>query len=919
MSGDGEALAARLLGWQGDPQEAAALRAEVREHPSLRIKGKPAPGLRGLAKAIELYRNEGRSPGTLAGWLSKDRNASEAAVFAALLGDPAMGAWPHASPFELSEPEVVQWSEIFTRMPLLVDAPLRRFIGVAFQIRRRQTWPSACRAWASLAKTDAQLREQLGALWRLCYPELGKRWPNDGLSAKRAHLGANWAHLLRHTLMLGCCWRAVGGDPELAGVEGAQLAGMPLPANDADRSVVLGAILELLPTDPEGIAPLLGRRARELRADELSEVSFRRLLAQLPEGDAASAIRGALIKPRWKPLKVDALWEWLNTAAWLQERGDTEAVAAMEAAAGGAREALAWRLGTATPDSAVDALIERLRQLLDPDRLAVVPARRRAPLLVETRLLMRDEDVRALPWPALVRLAGGNGDEALQGSVEEVAEPSLCVLLAERSLTSRTLMRDVALSPHNVLQIGGIQDGFVAAQVAVQTERILRELASPSDQVRFLWKLLQQDPPFKTFAELDLILRSELVLPDAATTGPPSPLHAMVKSVSTLDQRRDEGASVSQIAEALVALVHRTRALLDSEDQVGSAIDDLARGLEAVVASRSDPVVDPDWMHQLEDVVLGNERLAGLVGWSWWIDHSGSASHQALDDQRTQIGRALSRLSSAVTLVRSMRPSVTVEQHEELAEACRALKGSIGTLGWPETQLLDHLLERLRLRSAEALSEGRRSRAAVKVLDAILESADEEALAELIRDPEQMSLMPIDQLHRTHRDLLGQLRFADADYLRRAVADRVQLPSRITHMVPLFSAVAGGTFLVLDLGDAWLDLVGQQAWGRYTATVVFALSASYGLLLNDLAPRIRKVGASRGQRWLTLAIRAMPTFLQAGALSVLVSAVAMSTLGTLTPDRLGLLTLGLWSSLALFLGVFIGLIVQGQSVTRRSR
>ncbi|HHO52310.1 MAG TPA: hypothetical protein ENK18_15910 [Deltaproteobacteria bacterium] len=916
MSDGGEALAARLLGWRGQPDLALKLRAEVRQHPSLRIKGKPPPGVRGLAKAIELYRSEGRSPSTLAGWLIKERNASEAAVFSPLIGDPEMGTWPHDRPFELSEPDVVLWSEIFARMPVVVDASLRRFIGVAFQIRRRQTWPAACRAWAALAQTDEPLRLQLQLLWRRCYPELGQRWPSSGLSAGHDHLGANWAHLLRHALMLGCCWRAIGGDLQVAGVEGSRLASMPLPANDADRSVVLGAILELLPTDPSGIAAQLGRRARELRADELSEVYFRRLLGELPEGPAAEAIRSALIRPRWKPLRVDALWEWLNTAAWLQERGDTEAIAQMAASAGEAGDALAWRLGSDAPPSTVDALIQRLRQLLDPDRLAVVPPRRRAPLLVETRLLMHSEDVRELPWPALVRLAGGDGSGILQGTVAEVGEPSLCVLLTERALTSRTLMRDVQLAPDNVLQIGGVQDGFVASQVAVQTERILRELSSPSDQVRFLWKLLQQDPPFKTFAELDLILRSELVLPGAGHNDSPSPLHAMVKSVSTLDQRRDEGADVSEIAKAFVSLVHRTQTLLGSEDQVASAIEDLARGLEAVVASDDDPVMDPNWMHQLEQVVLGNELLAGLVGWSWWLDHP-EASHELLHPHRAQIGKALTRLSSAVELVRSMRPSVTVEQHEELSEACSVLQGSIGTLGWPETQLLEHLLERLQLRSAEALSEGRRSRAAVKILDGLLESADEEALAKLIRDPVQLSLMPVEQLHRIHHALLGQLRFADADHLRRVVAERLQLPSRITHMVPLFSAVAGGTFLVLDLGDAWLDLVAQEAWDRYAVTVVLALGASYSLLLNDLAPRIRSMGRSRSQRWLTLAVRTLPTFLQAEVLSLAVSAVAMATLGTLTWDATGLLTLILWSALALFLGVFIGLIVQGQSITRR--
>src|SRR5262249_48200715 len=147
------------------------------------------------------------------------------------------------------------------------------------------------------------------------------------------------------------------------------------------------------------------KRAREVGSEELSEVAFRELLAALGSGPAYEALRAALMQPRWKPARVDALWEWLNTASWFQERGDSEAVERMLAEAGGAPETLLWRIGRSQPASPVDELVRRLGQLLDPDRLAVVPMRRRAVLLAETRLLMAAEDVGPLPWTSIVSVA----------------------------------------------------------------------------------------------------------------------------------------------------------------------------------------------------------------------------------------------------------------------------------------------------------------------------------------------------------------------------------------------------------------------------------------------------------------------------------------------------------------------------------
>ncbi len=915
-----EELARRLAAWSGDPSEAMALREAVTELSLLRLDGSASPALRGLAKACDYYSGERRAPRSLASWLSRDDNAESARVFRPLLGDPDMGDWPHDAPFVMSESDLVTWCRIFWRHPPVVDDRVRRLIGVAFQIRRRQTWPEACRAWARLALDDEELRERMRRLWSACFPEPITTWPKTGLSSARSTLfdgGTKAVHLIRHTLFLGCCWRAVGGDPELAGVEPGHLAGMALPRDDADRSVIVMALTELIASHREAMEASIVARSREIGAEELTEAAFRGLYDALPDGKARQAVREVLIEPRWKPGRVDTLWEWLNTAAWFQQAGDEFAVERMKEGAGVAATALELCLGHVPDGPVSEVLVERLHQLLDRDRLAITPKPQLAGLLAEVRLWMKLPECRELPWGPLVRLAASDSVLGmLEGPVEKVAEPSLCGLLAERRVTSRTLMRDVELSPSHVLALGRLQDGFIAGQVAVQTERILREATRDSDRVRFLWQLLQQDPPYRTFQELALVLRTDFAPPTQAPppdAGTETPLHAMVKAVSILDQYRDEGAGIHLIAQAFAYLVRCTIVILEDENEGRQALDALANAFLAAVEEDGDPLSDPNWLGRLEDVVVGRDLRGGLVGWGWWLAQGSDEADLAERRRRTE--RALGRLRTAVTMLRSARPIVTVDQHDELVGATEALKTVVGALGWPEAKLMDTLLRRLVARSEETLSVGRQAAATVKQLQRLLDTADDTGIVALIRDRGQLALLPVHEIRRVHSSLLGQLRFRDAETLRRSVAGRCELPSRTSYLMPLFAAVGGGTFLVLDVGESWLSLVEKRAWWGYAATVTLTLAASFMLLLSDLAPRVPPTTDSLQLRYARLALRAFPTFLQAWVVSIVVSAIAMATLKKLPgPDALP--TLMLWSSLALFLGVFIGLILQGQSATR---
>jgi len=907
------------VGWQGDVAEAMDLRVEVSGQARLRLGPDATPQLRGLAKACEFYASGKREPRALVSWLARPDNAEAAQVFRPLLGDAAMGQWPHDAPFVLSEADLVAWCRILWRFPPVVDDRVRRLIGVAFQIRRRQTWPEACRAWARLALYDDELCERLQKLWSMCFPAPIERWPKTGLSSARQTLfdgGTKAVHLIRHTLFLGCCWRAVGGDARIAGIEPDVLASMPLPRDDADRSVIVMALTELLDAHLPAMEGPLVARSREIGAEELTEAAFRGLHDALPDCEARAAVREALIEPRWKPGRVDTLWEWLNTASWFQAQGDVEATERMRAAAGVASAALDLRLGRVPGGIVSEVLIDRLQRMLDRDRLAVTPKPQLAALLAEIRLWMRLPDARDLPWASLVRLAVHDSHLGmLEGPVAQVAEPSLCGLLAERRFTSRTLMRDVELSPAHVLALGRLQDGFIAGQVAVQTERILREATQDSDRVRFLWQLLQQDPPYRTFQELGLVLRTDFALPTQAPPpdgGAETPLHAMVQAVSTLDQHRDEGATIDRIARAFAELVRCTIVILEDETEGRKALEQLANAFLAAVEEDRDPL-DPGWLQRLEDVVIGRDLRGGLVGWGWWLAHD--TDPRDLSERRRGTERALGRLRTAITMLRSAQPIVTVDQHDEVKAASEALIAQIGTLGWPEARLIETLLDRLLARSEEALSRGRQAAAAVKQLHQLMESGDDAGIARLVRDREQLRLLPVHEVRRLHSSLLGQLMFGEARTLRRSAEGRCELPTQVSYLMPLFAAVGGGTFLVLDVGESWLSLVEQRAWWGYAATVALTLLASFTLLLADLGPRVPQTSGSLRRRYTRLAVRAFPTFVQAGAVSVLVSAIAMATLKKLPgPDAVP--TLVLWSSLALFLGVFIGLILQGQSATR---
>lgn len=935
---DAGGLGPRLAAWDGSEEQAEALRAAVYEASPIRLQGKPKPGDRALAKVGDLYANERKSPDKLGRWLTNPKNASELPYVAPLIGDRAMGTWPFQDPMDIPEAEARLWLSVLASTHVVVDDAVRRFLRVMLQVRRRETWTMAAEAFAVTALRDEPLREQLGALWRACWPKgLPKKWPTKhggGLSAQVAAGGRERAHLPRHTLVLACAWLAAGGDPELVPTLSAErLVGMKLPGHDADRSVVVRGFDVLLDGPAEMRAAVvagLPKRVKELGGDVMTEETFRDVLEHMradveAEATLATAIRKQLIKARWKPGRLDALWSWLDTAGWFRERGDEEAVAAMTADAGGAALALELRLGTA-PAPDIDGLSERLRLLLDEDRLLVMGQGQRATLLAETRAILAMEAFAHVNWPAVVRLSGGSSHPPMDGAIGEVGQASLGVILSHQKVTSRTMMRGTELSRDAVLRIADINDGFVATQVAVHGERLLRQIAADTaqsqegtaaseEQVRFLWQLLARNPPARTFEELDLVLRRDFVFGlegEGEDVGYSSgPLHSVVKSISKLDDLRDAGGSLAETADAFAVLVRDTQELLAEVGDDMPPLVQLAEDLENA-ADHADAVFEADWWTRLEKVALGTKGVGGLVDWAFWLQRP-SERKDTLKARRLGVEKALRRLHSALDVVREARPSVTVEQYDEVVAATASIAPALGPLGWPEQRIVDGLMAALEAGCLDALDEGRKSRAVVEATRSMLEREDEPGLIELTGDSERLQLLPVGLLRDLHEFFLKHLLFKEARLLRAAVAERVPLPSPMSWMMPLYGAVAGGTFLVLDVGDAWLDLVKDKAWWRYGSTIAVTFVASFWLLLGSSGTVST---GSRLGRFLRHCIRVFPPFIIALSVSVAVSAIAMATLGRFDQPDSALLLL-MWSALSLFLGVFVGLIVQGQGVTRR--
>ncbi len=865
-----EALVAALEAWDGRLETARAIRASVRELPDPRRKPN------GVAeRAIFVARSAYASKGGLGRPEKLAADVEFARRVGPFVGDPELGSWPFHAPLRISDAEAIAWLPVVGRFAP-PDDQVRAFVEVMFRTRKRDTWVPASHALAALALRDEKSRERLAQAFADLWPNgLPTRWPSGKLTT-----AAERVHDARHVLHAACAFLAAGGDAAVVKqLDASKLAAMALPSADqSDASAVLLALTALVASErtrPK-VMPHLSARAADSAPDEMQEAALRDIAQALGPCAESAAIVDVLKQPRWRTVpgirRLDALMSWLDTAMWLHSRGEPDAVAWMRAQAADGAAALALKLDRRLPDGAedpVDALLPRLRAVLDADVRATTEPARWVMQLAELLLLLDHPRVQKMPWRALVRRAmGPNAPPGVDDTVAAVARAELTAALALADEGSATLLRSAELDASVTLQLASSQNGFVARQVSVQVERLLRELEPGPEQLRLLWRLLQRDPPAETFHALRINLRGE-----------GTPLHALVEAFGRLDEVRERGSPLAEVSrcyrEAAAASGELCRSAAAEDGAVPVAR--LAEALERAAAlEKSTEVGTRAWRQGFRAVLLGAGD-DGLAAWMRWL----GLATDALEP-------AWKRLDAAVASIVESRLAVTVEQCAELDAAADELKAAVRNLAWPEAHAVKAILEQLACWRAERLDEARRSAKASEACARALDRGDE-AWAVAAATSAELELLPPAMLRRLGRFLLDRLLFRAAHRLRARVRERAQIPAVWTHLAPLFAGVASGTFLVLDVGTAWNDVVAAHSPIGLAATVALSLLLSFVLLAGNLASRMAAADEPAPVRLSRVCRRVLPTYALALLLAAGVSGLVLVTLeGTSQPtSRVG--------------------------------
>ena len=154
---------------------------------------------------------------------------------------------------------------------------------------------------------------------------------------------------------------------------------------------------------------------------------------------------------------------------------------------------------------------------------------------------------------------------------------------------------------------------------------------------------------------------------------------------------------------------------------------------------------------------------------------------------------------------------------------------------------------------------------------------------------------------------------------------KAQPRSWFSYLSPLAIGVPAGTLLVLDVGTAWNEVIFAGKEWAFRGTITLSLLLAFFTLVGGLARRtagdVREAGVLGWGKWIWQMVkRSLPVFVGSWALAFLCSSLVLISLaGTSTTGTyINLLTLGkqslLWSSLSLFLGIFLGLIAQGRGL-----
>jgi hypothetical protein len=893
-----------------------------------------------------------RQPETFLGLAGNDQTRQ---LIGPLIGDPHF-KWPFEDPLNMPDAEALKWLPLGNLATVSSDS-LIHFVRVMFCSVRRAIWRPAARTLAALAAGHPDLARELidlrNSLFQRSFTtltELGGEHPKkDLLPPPYEPLRA--VHLRRHLFVALCDFVATTGSA-LGDTDARTLLGVSAESmiNDADLSAVLLGWESLSQGSDRGTRRETLQRVADLcrgnpaGAADQSEQALRDILRSRREDDAdeARTILDFLIAPRWRhrPLRprVNLLWSWLQTARFCSELGLEDALAVMRREAGEASPALEYAVSGRLHDDQdpPDVLLPRLAVVADPVRWPTTTLSRRAICIVEAMQLLDHPEVRDMPFDALVLRATGReaqGDGSGRGVPTRNHRVGLALLLGDRGHLQEALLRDLELDEPAVLSLAASQNTYIARQVAVQAERLLRG-RPPNRQLRLLWKILEQDPPTELLDEL----RS--ALPGYGTR-----LHALVDELRTLDEARTGNTSVLETAARYQCVATCAQRLCG--DKTGPAgpgehLTSMAHSFERLTKAGRARVGSPEWLELVEALLFGPTRARrhpdetgqsrglGLVDWLEWITVETNSGHDVLtgrpaDPARYAVETAWDALREAAGVVSVAEPYVSVQQCHDLARALEDLKAVFPNRTWPEHLAFSQVVRDVDEWRARELGRARDREAADARVRALMERADEQGLVAMLCGTGSERAAQVDTvlmspgtLRAAHLHLLGALRLGHAAKLRRRAA-HVRLPRGLVYLAPLFIGTLAGIWLVLDVATDFTNLVAADRRGALALAIGLAHGAAFLVAATSLSS-----GLGRGASWLDRSKRAGRLLaLHGGAygLSLVNTTFVMWLLQdtelVVVDQRIAQVVL--WSSLALFLGLFLGLILQGRAFTTRGR
>jgi hypothetical protein len=929
-------IAGQAASWNRTLADAEKLRNAIQSLPLPRAK--PSSDIESTLFAIRTaYQKPKGAASRLLGMMADSNRAS---IIGPFIGDPALGEWPFHRPLSISDEDAVAWLEALAKYSAVDDPLILRFVKVSFNCRRREIWVPAADCYAHFALSNMNLLDEMRSEWIACFAsDSGSSTDN---SAKKANY-PSLTHRCRHICYAVCAWIAAGGDPSQISpdLSAAKLSREPLPRDDADASAILLSISALLRSSITRhlVIDNIPDRAKEAPAEPQSEEVLRTMADELRMDlsciNIHEAICNRLIEPRWKALRkmqrLDGLCSWLESAKWFHNHNNYDALRQMIAEAPEAEAAIMLHTEKRLPPgatSAPSAVIDRLRTVLNSDAREIVGHEVWTIQLAELLALFTLDSVRALPWEGLVRQARqelpprGQGEESTH-SVADIA----CIAIVESIIQgenegAKTLLYGKKLPQDILLNIVNSPNGFIQTQAALNLERILRGMQTPAEQVRIIWAVLQRNPKTRFFDELLLLLPGE--------PGESTALRDLIEVIRSLDMLRDDDPEEqSDIPARSLAACYRSLAdhverlfadaVLEKVEKNAEYNDNPATILRANAAAflsiepwtnrNLDDADSSDWKKALRDVLVGTDTYNGLDDWMDWLK---------LNKGANKLRIAHGQVEEAIDKILDEQIMASDADCDILDKALSELTTILEDVPWPEAHLLRKTIANIATWNQHKRNTSRKVREHANKIKQALDSGDEGSVIDLARAENTLLLCRSD-LRALWRFFAGRFLFSHIRHLNKRLRSQNKngvMPSVFGYLSPLFTGVAAGCILVLDVGTDWNNLVTAETAWRAFGTGVVSLALAFIMLAGECATHLRQIQGGL-RRAAKAALRVLPVYSAAVAVAALCASVVLFSLREDTGEwSWSYLRIFLWTGLSSFLGLFIGVLLQGRRLTQ---